>query len=378
MSCIKFTSESRNSVYLDLSSLGILGSSTFSSQTIIQSHLHHTIMNHSNSSVNSVSTANHSSSLINAAVTVTFYTWFGCTLAISIISTLILLLLLASSFRLKTLRTGSRILLIHLMFIQLLICGIIFPVQTVVTQQAITKTLPPYLSCRPFMLFYMTIFYAENWSSVLMAFNRFVAIELPHHYKKWLTKRALAGTMILPWLIGFGSTLPIYFGMGAIFTWNVPSGVCYAAANGSYMIAWYAIGFFVPMALIGTCYIVLFLRLKLRRAAVANLYANRPGAAAAGAAANMVVTKNPHNIQQFLLRKRHIQIAKMLIMSFVFYCLCFVPSPLLSGSFAAMYLRNWTLQLWVGKTLLLCGYACSPVSDILFSRTNRRYTKTRS
>ena len=66
-----------------------------------------------------------------------------------------------------------------------------------------------------------------------MAFNRYVAIELPHRYKQWLTKRALAVTMLVSWLINVSTTLQVYFGAGTDFTWSAKNGVCYSERNGA-------------------------------------------------------------------------------------------------------------------------------------------------
>ena len=59
---------------------------------------------------------------------------------------------------------------------------------------------------------------------------RCIAIGLPHPYRRWVTKRALTVTTTLPWLIGFGINLPIYFGFrpgclrtrGISLVWRIP------------------------------------------------------------------------------------------------------------------------------------------------------------
>ena len=68
----------------------------------------------------------------------TFSSWFGFTMAVCVAASTLLLLLLVSSFQQRALHTGSRILLTHLMFIQLLISAVIYPLQTVFIYQTMT------------------------------------------------------------------------------------------------------------------------------------------------------------------------------------------------------------------------------------------------
>ena len=311
-----------------------------------------------NDSCNSSSTseAAPSNNSLAASKLVAFYTWFGFTLTVCLVASVILLLLLASSLHQNSLHTGSRLLLMHLMFIQLVICALFNTAQAALSYEAVIKKTQP-IDCRLFTLFYLSVYYAENWSSALMALNRFVAIELPHHYKKWLTKYALAASMVLPWVIGFSTTLPIYLGVGADFTWNPRNGVCFAkASKGAYMTAWLALGIYLPMALIGVTYIALFLRLLMKRYMV-----SARGGVIYPALLMMPVNGHRNRVNA-AVRRRHIRIAKMLMMAFVWYCLCFLPGPVITINFPALYVRDEILQLWLGRTFSLCGYAASPVS----------------
>ena len=100
--------------------------------------------------------------------TVAFYTWFSCSLVISILASLTLLLLLISALRQNNLRTGSRILLFHLMAIQLLICAGVFPIQFINMYQRIGQNKWVF-ECPPFMLFAMGAVFTENWASGKLA-----------------------------------------------------------------------------------------------------------------------------------------------------------------------------------------------------------------
>ena len=182
-----------------------------------------------------------------------FYSWFSCHLAISIAASTLLLLLLASSFYQQNLHTGSHILIMHLMFIQLIICAVLSPIHAAVSHQTVIENAPR-IDCHPFMLIYIVCYDAENWSTVLIAFNRFVALKLPHHYRKWLTKQALAATMFLPWLIAFSLTLPVYFGVGGDFILNTKNGACSSKTSGPYLAFFLVASNYIPVALISLTY----------------------------------------------------------------------------------------------------------------------------
>ena len=156
--------------------------------------------------------------------------------------------------------------------------------------------------------------------------------------------------MLLPWLIGIGITVPLYLGVGADFSWNAQTGLCYSRVNGNfaiYVTSWYSIGLYGPMALIGTLYLALFVHLLVKRRSISM--AESPAAATGNRVANLSTGR------------RHVQIAKMLMISFVWFCVCFIPSPIMTGNFPWVYVKYPMLQLWMTKTLSICGYAASPV-----------------
>ena len=153
--------------------------------------------------------------------------------------------------------------------------------------------------------------------------------------------------MLLPWLIGFGITVPLYFGVGAEFKWSPNNGLCNATVNGAYMVAWNAIGVYIPMAIMGTSYTTLFVRSRF---------------SSGGGSVNPVAgVSEAINEQQKQRRLKRLQITNMLMTAFVWYCVCFVPSPVINNHWPWLYRQYTMLQLWVSKTLLLCGYSVSPV-----------------
>ena len=127
----------------------------------------HTQMNYTNSTVLENRAAPETTPK-NGSFTarVGFYSWYGCSVMLSVVATVVLLLLLVSSVQHQSLRSGSRVLLIHLMTIQLVICGIFCPIQTHLTFQSIGQAIPDF-KCHPFLWLYMVTIFAENWAQVL-------------------------------------------------------------------------------------------------------------------------------------------------------------------------------------------------------------------
>jgi hypothetical protein len=191
--------------------------------------------------------------------------WFGFSMTTSICSSFLILLLLVSMLHHKAKYEGSRILIIHLMMMQLLICGVHFPILIITSYMAMMQK-KFNLNCSAFLLFHIGSMHAENWASAFLAVNRYVAIALPHHYKKLVSKKSVAAMIVLPWMIGFGDTLPPYFGVGANFLLAPPHGACTTRTNGGvYGTIWIVIGAYIPMAVMGFVYVTLFVRLALAR-----------------------------------------------------------------------------------------------------------------
>lgn len=161
---------------------------------------------------------------------------------------------------------GFQDLFVNLLFLQLLICGVFFPVQIITAYREVTRNQPaPH--CPSLMLMSLGTTYTENWASFLVALNRYVAIQLPHHYANWVRKPVLLAMVLVPWTIGVGSTLPVFFGFGADFVWRPSIGVCLPTpnSNGVYVAVWASFGVFVPAGLMGILYVTLFVRLAAAR-----------------------------------------------------------------------------------------------------------------
>ena len=296
-----------------------------------------------------------------SAVTV----WFVVTMLLCSIGALLLILLLLSLVYIKKYHTGTRFLIMHLMLLQLLLLGFVYPVVSIqsylavldgissrgTTTNAATRRLP--IHCPTLMFLAVSIMDSELWASFFLSGNRLTAIVFPHHYHRLITKRALIVMVVLPWCIGLGVNVPLWFGVGVYYALGRPYTFCTTRATGPYAVAWATVGAYIPIGLTGLFYGLLLKRLLNRR--------NR-----AVRHALCVELERPHMAQPSLnnqvARKRQLSLTKMLLLSFVWYVICFFPGPVIITGFPELIARQYELSLWCSRTLTICGHVASPVS----------------
>ncbi|OQV17425.1 hypothetical protein BV898_08528 [Hypsibius exemplaris] len=265
----------------------------------------------------------------------------------SICGSSLLLLLLVTSFRRRRLHSGSNILVMHLMLLDLIICGITYPLSITITYRGMRGTQVD-INCHAFLYFHMSVIFTENWANLVLAINRLFAIALPFLYKKITTIPGLIFMIVLPWVMGLGVTLPVYFGIGGALIQTIfPLRACTPAPRpDGYGIAWITLGAYVPLASIGLTYLSLCGRWIIKKvqkrqiSPMQNEQAERQTAA---------------------VKARQIRLAKMLIASYLWHCMCFLSPPILLPSFPWLLRRYpMLIQLWLLKTAPMWGYVASP------------------
>ncbi|OQV17315.1 hypothetical protein BV898_08564 [Hypsibius exemplaris] len=289
-------------------------------------------------------------------------TWFSLSIATSVGGSVMLILLLASSVYHKKLAGGSTVLIAHLMLIQLLHCAVLLPILTVNSFTALTHRKDVLqLDCSVLSLIHITAIQADNWASLFLAINRYVAIVVPHFYRKLVTRNAILASLLLPWLIGVAVTLPVYFGFGGIFLWSAPCAFCAIFISGATSlygaVFWPTLGTYVPIILMGMIYLALFGRL-----AAANSARRR--------SIDKTVLKGGAAV---LLRKqeRQIVIAKMLVAGYVWYSLCILPGPIILTVFPVLHSTHPMLANWINGFVTLCAFAASPFIFLALSSDYR-------
>ncbi|XP_055337120.1 allatostatin-A receptor-like [Paramacrobiotus metropolitanus] len=257
--------------------------------------------------------------------------WFALTTAFGIVGAVLTLLLFMIMVILNKFRTGSGIMISHSQLIDFIICSILNPVQNVTILQ-IQSGRYTLIDCR-FVQFTQILFvFVGNWSAVLLAGNRFVAIVLPLHYGKVTTRWALALGITTAWIISLACSVPMYFNVGVVLGMQ-PTGACGTVQiSGHFFQSVGIVSTYFPIALLGAMYMTVFLQQKL--------------------------CKREAKRQREAMRKR-VALAKALCCSFLWYCLCMLPAPVLINFFPDVWRHEFRLLMWT-RTLLIIGYAANP------------------
>ena len=325
---------------------------------------------------------NHSSPTpLSTAQLTTIHSWCILSIVICFSGSFLLILLLVTSFlhrhRPAIHNSSARYLLIHLLSLELFLLLISHPLQTVLSHVRMTQPLLTSLSlpCRGIVLVHASTTYAENWSILAVALNRFIALEIPVHYDHCSSPRCNAALILIPWIIGVGCTLPAYFGARMDFLVSPDNGGCYQQAHNTsgYLQLEFAAGVYVPIVLTGVLYFLLLWQLtpSRHRQVTPHVLPLTPVQITVTVGRRTHVALLPplsgratgHGCASGF-RARQIAVTRMLLVSFVWYCVCFVPGPIVTASFPQLFSgtgdNRWkgvVLQLWLTKTLLLCGYA---------------------
>ncbi|XP_055337910.1 rhodopsin-like [Paramacrobiotus metropolitanus] len=293
-------------------------------------------------------------SLVNISLSHSFLrAWFGLTVSLSIISSFLCILLIASIVLTQhKWRKGATVLIVHLLCLDLFACAVTFPAVTIdvflMFNGRVLHSLCPLDAFLP-----IAVWYTNCWATALLALNRFVAILFPSFYRYLTTRRALMLTMLTSWLIGSSAYAPALFGVGARFVVRPPYNLCTVVPFHDH--AWYAmvsVGLGVPVILEGTAYLVLFIVLTSRPAGVDSQ-------AAGGERAKKRL-------------RRKINVARMLCLSYLSCLVCYAVVPLLTGMFGVNAAGESMEIGLLAVTLELFGYMIAPMVYLALNEEYRR------
>ena len=198
--------------------------------------------------------------------------------------------------------------------------------------------------------------YTENWASLLLALNRIVALELPHYYQRILTRKVLTLMILLPWCIGMGTTLTVHYGTTGVDLIQMPAPYGFCASrvtNQDHGTILVAVGAYTPVSLMAFFYAALFYRLTVTRWQNVQRNSGGPGLPAGYGQKVRVVGA----------QARQRALAKMLIASCLWYCMFFLPGPVIVTAFPGLIRSYVIVYPWL-RTMNLCGYAASPVRSV--------------
>lgn len=300
---------------------------------------------------------NHS--IINATgkslpVGVTFRLWLivwaAITFTVCVIGSLLTTLLIAAIITAQRgTRSGSKMLIIHLVIIDLAICLIHAPLNTITTVLGASVPLPsPW--CAFIHFAFLVMLNVGQWSAAFLALNRLIATLAPHQYGKWSERRVVYIKFIVSWIVGVVLNFPPLVTVGGQYMAIPPWFGCGMRPDASPFKVWnVGVGVYVPLAIVWLSYLIIFLR-----SAWENLMINRRVGAEGRA-------EQKGKSSAF---RRRLAVSKMLFVSAVWYCLCYFPNALLITAYFEMYQRIPLIQLWL-RLLFWCGFAGNPVSALI-------------
>ncbi|XP_055341323.1 rhodopsin-like [Paramacrobiotus metropolitanus] len=278
--------------------------------------------------------------------------WFACVNLVSFVGTVSSVLLLYVILNNQSLRSGCGILIAHLLFQELITCSVhymLFSLKVFLRRLDVLWL----DDCQISPVFFVIVIHAGNWSSCFLACNRLVATVFPSAYEACMTTKMTVTMIVGSWIIGALCNIPPLFGYGLRFVAS-HLGTCEIIRfPGMVFSLIAAMGAYIPITLLGIMHITIYMRIRFRWLCDAGNHS--------AAGCDSVVWKKR-------LRRR-IMIARMLFASFIWYCLCFLPVPVLLAVRPDMYFGNDLVLLW-SRFLLLCGYAANP---LIFIAMNSQY-----
>lgn len=276
------------------------------------------------------------------------HTWFAVMMTLSVTGTAINAMTLTVIFFQDKLRSGSGLLIAHSLFLYGCMCAIHFPVFTLtlygkrVWHWTITDHHCTYITS-----INMATAYTVNWCDACLALNRLLAVNVSDYYTWWSSRKVTVANLVLCWGFGIFLALLACFGIGGKYA-LLPVGACNLIPVGVGGVVVFAFGVYVPVGLVGLFYGILFLRVfclkyrSIRRVSTATESVNKRVFA---------FTRT---------MKRRINLAQMLFGSFLWYCLCLFPAPIMNSFFRSVYFSSPLIFLWL-RLVFACGYAVSPV-----------------
>ena len=272
-------------------------------------------------------------------------TWFGVTTTVSFTGTTFYLLLMVSIASQNQLRRGSGVLIVHLLAVECCMVTVHYPITntaTFIAQYYQDPTLLRSINCALVQFFMTTFQHVGNWSSFFLSINRFVAVLFPLSYSKMASKFVIVGMVVASWAISLACNVPLLLGVGGQIGRTLTGDCGLLKTSPLDYIFRSSFAYYIPLFTMILLYFTLFIRstcLKWpSRVAVRNL-----------------------TTTEIMRRKRRLDVAKMLFASSVFYCCCYFPAPIMVQFFPLYTFAHRSAFIYI-RLLVVCGYACAPVS----------------
>ncbi|GAV01993.1 hypothetical protein RvY_12614-2 [Ramazzottius varieornatus] len=241
----------------------------------------------------------------------------------------------------KNLRGGAGILLGHMMLVEATMCLLFFPISQVFVYVHL-RSVP---TCRIFMFFFALVNNVGFYNILILAVNRFIAINLPLHYHKLSTAKCNAAFVLTSWVVCITLNLPMEFNGGVgHYGVNPVYGGCITEVVRpelfDYKTLHSYLAIYFPLAMTGLLYGCVLLKQlsKCKRITPASQMTTREAG----------------------IIKRKLRIFWMLLVSYVLYAFCFLTYPVLTRALPDTVSKYPMLPLWI-LLIVVCGYFVHPV-----------------
>ncbi|OQV22586.1 hypothetical protein BV898_03411 [Hypsibius exemplaris] len=269
--------------------------------------------------------------------------WICVTLIISLVGAFNNIVVLMATIPKRGAKSGLVFLIFHFISVNLFMCLIAIPVSIVLilVKRAGIPLRPD--SCIYFQAFYSTGAIVVKWADAGLALNRCVALFLPHRYKGWTTKTTTVGMVLFAWIPSLLAQIPLSFGVGGTLKLQ-ELGQCAAIPKGqlgSFLQT--ALGTGVPLSLTGLGCVLIVIKVILM----------------CRSRGHMIGPKNGPECKQARRMLRHIKMAKLLLVTFLWTALCNLPWAVVSSNYPSANSENPVSVLWL-RTCFVIQYGLTP------------------
>ncbi|OWA53945.1 hypothetical protein BV898_18369 [Hypsibius exemplaris] len=243
-------------------------------------------------------------------------------------------------------KTGVSLLLFHFVAINLLECLVTMPTAFTIMLAKRAGHLIPEQTCPCFTTLYMINVSVVNWSDADLALNRFIALYFPHRYKALTSAAVNRAVIVGTWMISVGISLPFGLSVWGQGTFLSAFGHCSLKATGSRGAFLQAMVAYIPYAISGTgSLLILWKCFGISRFRARNVASNHSGNNA---------------VARYRTTERRLNMAKMLLFTFLWSGICAFPAYLITSLFGYLYQTNPVSVMWT-RTSSACQYAFAPV-----------------
>ncbi|XP_055348010.1 uncharacterized protein LOC129595124 [Paramacrobiotus metropolitanus] len=285
-----------------------------------------------------------------------FNVFYGVNLFCCITACSLYILLVAVLIRQSGHFTGSRLLILHQLIIEILMVAIHWPIwiATVAEGQQQRGVVRSLSFCQHYFFFYIINLTAVHYGLLGMALNRFVAIVFPHHYRTLSSKHMVLILIVFSWAMGFFCDFYVYLGAEGGFFPHPPYGVCNFNHPGGMYALVTVFRTYLPLSLTGLLYLTLFTKITV------VWYRQK----------KVIAERNQADDPKMRAFKRRALLARVLFVMTVIHCVSFNAVPfvmtVMPWLFASQLSRQWV------RFIFFSGFLSPPLVFFAMNQDCRR------